>query len=179
MRKFVVVASAILISACQASENPQDERNSSNNGAAASRAPSQGSLAVVTACPTGKQANFGENVICEEGDPAVIASLPDWAKPPKAVKILNTSVNEKGVGYAAEYEGALSDIEPIYRSQIEREEGVRLAPQDGSKMLVGARVGDTSGTYLSLTPIQKSSGTEKVEIRFYQRIMWRKSRRYI
>ena len=170
MRKFIVVASVILISACQSGTHQEDESRPSTEGASAKPSSNQGKLPIATACPEGKQGEFGDNVICEEGDPAVLAALPAWAKPPQKVAVSNTSINQNGIGYAADYDGPLSDIEPLYRRQIEREPGIRLAPQDGSKMLVGAKVGDTSGTFLSLTPIQKSSGGEIVEIRFYQRI---------
>lgn len=171
MRKFLVVASVILISACQGATKQPGENSPSTEGRSASRPPKQGDLPVATACPEGKQGNFGENVICEDGDPAIVAALPAWAKPPRKVEVLNTSVNKNGIGYAAEYDGPLSDIEPLYRSQIEREPGIRLAPQGRSRTLVGAKVGDSSGTYLSLTPIQESSGGETVQIIFYQAII--------
>ena len=171
MRKFVVIASVILISACQGSTHRTDESSPSTEGASANTPSNHGGLPVATACPEGKQGSFGDNVICEEGDPAIVAALPAWAKPPQKVEVLSTTINKDGFGYGARYDGPLSDIEPLYRSQAEREPGIRLAPQNGSRMLVGAKIGDMSGTVLSLTPIQKSSGGEIVEIRFYQHII--------
>ena len=171
VRKLVVIASVILVSACQGGTHDTDESGPSTDGASANTPSNHGGLPVATACPKSKQGNIGDNVICEEGDPAIIAALPAWAKPPQKVEVLSTTINKNGFGYGARYDGPLSDIEPLYRSQIERAPGIRLAPQNGSRMLVGAKVGDnTSGTVLSLTPIQKSSGGELVEIRFYQHI---------
>ena len=110
--------------------------------------------------------------ICEDGDPAVLADLPTWAKVPPQVKILTTNVlrqnGSEGIGYTAEYRGPLADIEPVFRAQIESQPGMRLAPQDGSTMLVARKDGDSSGTYLSLTPQKTSDGLGRVEINFVQ-----------
>lgn len=168
MRKLVVVACVILITACREGTPQRDANIAASEGDNANL--NQGDLPFATACPASKQGNFGDSVICEEGDPAVLAALPAWAKPPQEIAVSNTSISQNGIGYAADYDGPLSDIEPHYRKQVAREPGIQLKPQDGSKMLVGSKIGDTSGTYLSLTPIQKSSGGEKVEIRFYQNI---------
>jgi hypothetical protein len=128
-------------------------------------------LPVTTACQPSKQGVVGGDIICEGGDPAVLAAVPAWAKPPKIVEVLNTNIDpdgyDRGIGYAARYEGPLSDIEPLYQSQVKGEPGIRLGSQNGSRMIVGTKVGNISGTYLSLRPIPKSGGGEFVEILFF------------
>ena len=174
MYKLSVAVSIFLLSACQ-NGSPQPD----GKGATATNSPDKiagdaikGSLPVAISCPARKQGDWGGNIICEGGDPAVLAALPAWARPPSKVQVSNTSVDpeghDRGIGYAAKYDGPLSDIEPLYRAQIAQDSSIKIAAQ--GRMLVVSKIGNTSGTYLSLTPQQTGSGGEIVQILFYQSI---------
>lgn len=110
-------------------------------------------------------------VLCEGGDPNVLAAMPAWAKVPAMVKVDATSVvqtkDAEGIGYSGSYDGPIDVVQTEYSRQLKAFPEMNPRYADGGQIFLARKDGDLAGSYLSLTPQKTTSGADHVEIKVY------------
>lgn len=121
---------------------------------------------IVSQCPAPARQVAAGQENCFGGDPAVLARLPDWAKPPAGVKIRSTGFTRSKLvnsfGYRAEFAGPLSKIEPVYRAQLRS--APEMKPRYQGKTFVADIPGNNNTVHLTLTEQSTSTNDKLVEI---------------
>jgi len=124
--------------------------------------------AFVSQCPAGKSMAIAGQLICEGGDPAVVAALPAWAKPPVGVKITSTSIapetNPTMIGYVGRFEGSLAELQPVFVAQLRAVP--EMKPRNlHAKLFLARKDGDLAGSSVTLTEQSTTLGAKLVEVR--------------
>lgn len=121
---------------------------------------------IVSQCPASARLVLAGQENCFGGDPAVLARLPAWAKPPTGVRIRSTGFTRSKImntfGYRGEFRGRLSKIEPVYRAQLRS--APEMKPRYQGKIFVADIPGNINSVYVTLTEQSTSTGNKLVEI---------------
>lgn len=156
MRKTLAVAllSTLAVSACS---NKSDGRE------------------LVERCPTPTYVLNQMSECGPGGDPAVLAALPVWAKPPVGVRVSGTTVfrkaGDEGIGYMGAFEGTVPQVIALYRNQLASVPEMKQRYVQSGIYLV-RETQFSARSYLMFTP-QKAMGvkpgmiTDHVEIMVY------------
>ena len=127
---------------------------------------------IVQSCAAEKRIAMEGQINCLGGDPAVVAGLPDWAKPPAGVKLRSTSVSTPSgpyhIGYVGEFQGPMSQIKPLYIAQL------KSVPEMNARdvhpaLFLARKDGDPAGSMMTLTEQGTSAGEKLVEIQVLHR----------
>lgn len=130
---------------------------------------------IVSQCPAASRLVVAGQENCSGGDPAVLAALPEWAKPPEGVEIRSTGITRSkvanAIGYRGQFRGSLSRIEPVYRAQLES--APEMKPRYQGKIFVADVPGNMNLMSVTLVEQSMSTGEKLVEINVAAGPIWK------